>query len=383
MYSKADLNVLYRKIATNIDISDEMFDAAEKEYTDLGKWLDDETPDFKISIFPQGSFGLGTVIKPISNEDDYDLDIVCQFAKSYGLSAKQLKVDVVKPLLVRYKRSSKDIVNKRRCWHVDYDDIPQFHMDIIPSFLASSEKFIYITDHNEEADTYEYIGSNPSGYIKWFFDRCAKQREQLYQNYVKEHRLVVMQADIEKVKRRKIKTPLQRVVQLLKRHRDIMFAADDSGNKPVSIIITTMAATLYQEEDNIIDAMTNILAAAPKWIRDNMKDGKYFIENPSYEGENFADKWNTHPERAVVFFKWLKQAADDLTSETLFGFSRISLGNHVKQIFWEKTGKQVFSSIAEKERAEITSGRKKIDTTTGNISKAGSIVVPVTHHYGK
>ena len=142
------------------------------------------------------------------------------------MSAKQLKVDVVKPLLVRYKRSSKDIVNKRRCWHVDYDDIPQFHMDIIPSFLASSEKFIYITDHNEEADTYEYIGSNPSGYIKWFFYRCAKQREQLYQNYVKEHRLVVMQADIEKVKRRKIKTPLQRVVQLLKRHRDIMFAAD-------------------------------------------------------------------------------------------------------------------------------------------------------------
>lgn len=383
MYSKDELNALYREIATNIDISDEMFEAAEKEYTDLGTWIDGETPDYKISIFPQGSFGLGTVIKPISNEDDYDLDIVCQFAESYGLSAKELKIDVVKPLLIRYKKSSKDIVNKRRCWHVEYDDIPQFHMDIIPSFLTSSGKFIYITDHNEEADTYEYIGSNPSGYIKWFFDRCAKQHERCYQNYVKEHRMVMMEADIEKIKKRKVKTPLQRVVQLLKRHRDIVFANDVSGNKPVSIIITTIAATLYQGEENIVDAMTKILAAAPKWIHDNMKDGEYFIENPSYAGENFADKWNTHPERATVFFTWLKQAANDLTSDNLYGYSRIALGNHVKRIFGEKTGKDVFSLIAEKDHAEITSGVKKVDPSSGNLSKAGSIVVPTTHHYGE
>ncbi len=40
----------------------------------------------------------------------------------------------------------------------------------------------------------------------------------------------------------KEKMPLQRVVQLLKRHRDIMFSSDeyDSENKPISIIITTL-----------------------------------------------------------------------------------------------------------------------------------------------
>ena len=80
------------------------------------------------------------------------------------------------------------------------------------------------------------------------------------------HREVVAQAEIEDVKRRKIKTPLQRVVQLLKRHRDIMFKDDQSGNKPISIIITTIAASLYNEEDNIYDAMKNILLNANKWI---------------------------------------------------------------------------------------------------------------------
>ena len=340
MYSKDDINKLYREIATNIDISDDMFQSAVNEYQALGKWIDENTPAYRISIYPQGSFGLGTVVKPISNADDYDLDIVCQFEERYSLTAKQLKVDVVKPLLVGYKKTSRDIENKRRCWHVEYEDVPHFHMDVIPAYAIAKSGTIKITDHDEELDTYEYIGSNPSGYIKWFFERCAKQRERLLNNYLREHREIVASADIEDVKRRKIKTPLQRVVQLLKRHRDIMFANDDSGNKPISIIITTMAATLYQEEDNIVDAMTNILKAAPKWISDNMREGQYYIENPSYRGENFADKWNSHPERANAFFMWLKQATTDLAGEELYSLSRVEMGERVKRTFGVSAGRK-------------------------------------------
>lgn len=221
MYNKETYNRLLRETAVSIDISNEMFEAAENTYKELGKWIDKETPNYEISIYPQGSFALGTVVRPISNADDYDLDIVCQFKESYGLTARELKVDVVKPLLVRYKKSSRDIEEKRRCWHVEYEDVPNFHMDVIPAY--SYNRSIQITDHNERTDFYEYIGSNPAGYVKWFFDACAKQRNRLYEQYVKEHRIVVAQADIEEVKRRKVKTPLQRVVQLLKRHRDIMF----------------------------------------------------------------------------------------------------------------------------------------------------------------
>ena len=243
MYTKDSLNNLYRMIASNIDISDKMFELAEEEYKKLGKWIDKETPEYQISIYPQGSFALGTVVRPISNEDDYDLDLVCQFEEKYGLTAKKMKVDVVKPLLVKYKVSQNEIEEKRRCWHIEYKDIPYFHMDVIPAYAQKPS--IKIADHDEELNTYKYIGSNPSGYVTWFFERCAKQRMRLYEQYVKEHREVVAQAEIEDVKRRKIKTPLQRVVQLLKRHRDIMFKDDQSGNKPISIIITTIAASLY------------------------------------------------------------------------------------------------------------------------------------------
>lgn len=380
MYSKESLNDLYREIVHNIDISDEMFEAAETTYKDMGKWIDKQTPDYEISIYPQGSFALGTVVRPISNADDYDLDIVCQFKKKYGLTARALKVDVVKPLLVNYKKSSQDIEEKRRCWHVEYEDVPNFHMDVIPAY--SYLQRIEITDHDEEQDSYEYIGSNPAGYAEWFFESCAKQRTRLYEQYKKEHRTVVAQADIEDVKRRKVKTPLQRVIQLLKRHRDIMFADDTSGNKPISIIITTIAATLYEEEDNVYDALKNILSKAPQWISENKKNGQFFIENPSYAGENFADKWNTHPERAKAFFEWLSSAQVDLTGDALMKFNRVEMGKHINACFGETTGRTVFAKKAESDRVAISTGALKVDTSSGNLSEHGSVSVPPSHHYG-
>ena len=79
MYTKDQLNDLYERIVKDIDISDALFDAAEREYTELGEWIDRETPTYKVSIYPQGSFALGTVNKPITGADDYDLDLVCEF----------------------------------------------------------------------------------------------------------------------------------------------------------------------------------------------------------------------------------------------------------------------------------------------------------------
>lgn len=380
MYTKDSLNNLYRMIASNIDISDKMFELAEEEYKKLGKWIDKETPEYQISIYPQGSFALGTVVRPISNEDDYDLDLVCQFEEQYGFTAKELKVDVVKPLLVRYKAYKNEIEEKRRCWHIEYKDIPYFHMDVIPAYAQNPS--IKITDHDEELNTYEYIGSNPSGYVTWFFERCAKQRTRLYEQYIKEHREVVAQAEVEDVKRRKIKTPLQRVVQLLKRHRDIMFKDDQSDNKPISIIITTVAASLYSEEDNIYDAMQNILLNAIKWIEGNRKEGQYFIENPSYSGENFADKWNIHPERAEAFYSWIDQAKRDLVDENLYGSNRIGMGRHIQKVFGENTGKAVFSEMAEKDHKDIKDGVLKVSAVTGALASTGTIKVMANHHHG-
>ena len=66
MYSKDEMDKLYNSLCTKITISDDMFEMAKKEYEDLSKWIDKKTPEYKARIYTQGSFALGTVIKPLT-----------------------------------------------------------------------------------------------------------------------------------------------------------------------------------------------------------------------------------------------------------------------------------------------------------------------------
>ena len=384
-YTKAQINDLYERIVKDIDISNELFDDAETEYMSLGRWIDKETPTYKIGVYPQGSFALGTVIKPLTGTDDYDLDLVCEFAEQYGLTAEELKRSVVKPLLQRYRKTRGEIEEKRRCWHVEYEDVPNFHMDIIPAVYCNSH--IKITDHNEDNDTYEYIGSNPKGYIEWFRSKMDRRRKIIREQYCKDHKeMITCQADIEKLKEYHYKTPLQKAIQLLKRHGDIMFQNDANNLKPISIIITTIAADLYNNEDNIFDTLCSILLKAEEYVNSHMRQGKYFINNPSYTGgesENFADKWNENPDRAESFIDWIQQAKSDLIDEQLFNYTRIKMADNIKKSMGEVTQHHVFSAMAEEERKSIVEQHTKVNPVTGSLSVTGSIPVSKNHHFGK
>ena len=118
-----------------------------------------------------------------------------------------------------------------------------------------------------------------------------------------------IEANIEDVPEYKVKTPLQRAIQILKRHRDIMFV-DDQDNKPISIILTTLAAHAYNNEDNLLDAIVSIVNGMPKYIQH--KYGKPWIPNPVNPTENFADKWIEKPKLKENFEQWLKKVEADI-----------------------------------------------------------------------
>lgn len=378
-YTRQEINDLFSSILTDLDISADMFNKARAEYEALGAWIDKESDEYAVKIYPQGSFALGTVIKPISGKDDYDLDLVCELAEQYGLSARKLKKDVVRQWLVDYKRITGDIVEKRRCWHVEYEEVPNFHMDVIPSYDPNLPS-IRITEHNEEQDTYRYVGSNPSGYTDWFYSRCQIRWDALFEQYSRDNNLRHDEAEVERLDRHKVKTPLQKAIQLLKRHRDIMFK-DHPSDKPISIIITTLAARLYNNEDNIVDTLISFLNGAEQYINDQKVDGAYHIDNPSYPGENFADKWNKYPERAQVFFQWLRQAQADFNLSNLMQLDTIGMGRWVKHIFGNETGRRVFAGIGAATTAGVISGTTKVSAATGGLSKSGTISVQPNHHF--
>jgi hypothetical protein len=140
--------------------------------------------------------------------------------------------------------------------------------------------------------TYGWHESDPKGYAAWF----KKRMEQEFKRILKEKR-----AHIEMVPEYSVRTSLQVTVQLLKRHRDMMFKGHE--NAPISVIITTLAARAYQGSASLADTVVRVTKGMRAEIEWN--GGRPIIRNPVRTEENFADRWEGAPEKQAMFFTWL------------------------------------------------------------------------------
>lgn len=211
----------------------------------------------------------------------------------------------------------------RRCWTLEYAEGAQFHLDALPAIpdavgkrvlLEAShqqstwvETAIAITDINHP--DYELVSqlwphSNPKGFTNWFRSRMVEVfRAQRAAMALHEH-----VAKVEEIPSYRVRTPLQQAVQVLKRHRDLMFA-DDPEHKPISIVITTLSGQAYRQESNVATALAGILDRMDECIED--RAGVAWVPNPTDPQENFADKWAETPALAEAFRRWLQQAQTD------------------------------------------------------------------------
>lgn len=369
------LNDLYTRIAKALDISETLFQRAVTSYQTVGNYLSNCAPNYNISIYPQGSFKLGTVIKPYFDNDEYDLDFVCEINNGKEISALQLKTEIG-GWLKKDKRYSNKIEEKKRCWTIEYADSAQFHMDITPA-LPSEQllESISVTTKISEGE-YEYSQSNPKGYANWFYKRMEVRRNELRQAVA----LSKYNADISRVPDFEIKTPLQQAIQILKRHRDIMFLNDAEGVAPISVIITTLAAWSYNNESNLYETLVNIINKAPNFII--KKDNKYWIYNPSNPNENFAEKWNEDIKKANAFFEWIKKSNQDIILNPMNFANQVEIANELKKSLGEGIISRVFSAIGEETREGLNNKQIGITPTTGILAAGGGIVGPTHRNYG-
>lgn len=305
-----ELSDLLRAIADNLDIPSHMHEDAVVKYTDIGVWLAQENSElaqYEPDIFPQGSFRLGTMVRPLNDSDEYDIDLVCHLKIKKENTTQQALKDRVGKRLEAREDIKKILKPSRRCWVLDYPE--PFHMDVLPVIpnVERRPNGVLLTD--TELQRWQF--SNPIDYAEWFKEQMKVVLLQKSAAYAERY-----QMSIEDVPEYEIKTPLQRVVQILKRHRDIYFQ-NDLSNRPVSIIITTLAARAYRNQTDLYEALISVVTEMHEYI-EKRDDGKWWVQNPVDEGENFADKWNEYPERREAFFDWLEKVRDDfvLASQT-------------------------------------------------------------------
>ena len=303
------LAAILQATADTLDIPDHVYEDATLKYEDVGDHLaadDSSLRAYDPQIYVQGSFRLGTVVRPYGHEDDYDIDLVCQLGiRKESISQDELKSKVGERLKAR-DDLARILEPSRRCWTLNYADDagkPAFHMDVLPS-IPNLEKLpsgILLTD----TELTRWQKSNPVAFADWFRKRMevvfVARRSALAE---------LMAASVEDVPEWRVKTPLQRCVQILKRHRDVHFEKSPDI-KPVSVIITTLAAHAYNNEDDIYDALTGIVSRMHFFIEN--RNGTWWVQNPVDDGENFADKWNEYPERREAFVGWLRKVSTDLS----------------------------------------------------------------------
>jgi hypothetical protein len=336
-------NPVIDEVARTIDIPDSAYELAKKRYEDLGDWFHraaSACAQYAPRVYPQGSFRLGTVIRPITAEEEYDLDLGCRLESGISKASHsqfQLKTLVGRDLeAYRLARQiEEELEEHHRCWRLCYADELSFHMDVVPSIPETTEtrrairaallergsdrslaeavaNFTgAITDKrkpNYKIISPDWKVSNSEGYARWFESRM-KLASELLQRRVAAARV----ATIDELPTFKWKTPLQRCVQILKRHRDIMFAKRPAS-KPISIIITTLSARAYNGEIDLTEAMDAILGS----MASHVGQSKPRIPNPVNPAEDFTDKWETANGRSNQleenFWAWLRQAKADFKS---------------------------------------------------------------------
>ena len=260
----------------------------------------------------QGSFRLGTAIKPVRNSVEigsYDIDIVCEFSAPASEPNPQHLKHLVRNRLIQNDLFRKALDNEgKRCWTLKFEDKIgcDFHIDVLPSISVPSSQSstsIAITDKTDQG--YLWSPSDPVGYGNWFDNINGTQNAS------------------------QSCTPLQKAIQIMKRHRDVAFS-HTVNHPPISIIITTLAAHFYQGESTTLSALEGIVSRIYEYevlqtygrvrtsnsgnnIIQRTKDGGWYIGNPINSSENFADRWHKdNDDGARNFFAWIKSLREQI-----------------------------------------------------------------------
>lgn len=401
--ARAEFSTILEQLGKTLDISESQFNAIVKSYEAVGKWLSD--PNSRLFLYspviiPQGSFMLGTMIPPTNGHDEIDIDLVCRLrGKSSQWAQYHLKQIVGAQLKAHGTYGKMFDEEGRRCWTLNYSDSARYHMDILPALVdqnyqiilekalssqdqkKAEELAIRITDNQEsnywsEPDPRYWPKSNPFGYGIWFHNLARLDIVKGYSLRAAVHPVPSYQHE---------KFPLQRAVQILKWHRDQLFNGDKE--KPISIIITTLAARAYEKQTDVTAALMGIVSRMSSMIevRYDPVRKRYikWIPNPVNPEENFADKWPDNVHLEEKFNRWIQQLQQDLDhifSQSGYGFHRIQQA--MEKPFGQGVVNETFSKVGNDFRLNRESGNLKMVASTGLLGSMGRTSVPNHNNFG-
>jgi hypothetical protein len=278
------MNDLLRSVCEELQVSPTAYDQAVDRYTAVCNWLEAEgsvVAVFNPTIYPQGSMKIRTTVKPFGRHE-FDLDFVCECRIPVDKLQSPLQLLKLLESRLREHELYRSILEmKNRCVRLNYAN--EFHMDILPACpdLSVGGSCLFVPDRKSQ--TWKH--SNPKGYADWFESRC-----ELALKLLMERRKLMAKAEpIPSQEAAEEKAILRRVVQLLKRWRDVRYQREPKL-APISMVLTTMAAQAYGGEHTVTEAMTSVLNNFVSLIASS--NPRVYVLNPANPQEDLSERWD-------------------------------------------------------------------------------------------
>jgi SMODS domain-containing protein len=226
---------------------------------------------------------------------EFDLDFVCEFQVDPRVFPDPIKLlDMIEARLRGHGTYRTMVERKNRCIRVTYAN--EFYMDILPACPSPSvclygEHCLVVPD----CDADDWKPSNPQGYALWYEGRAREAVVKLRKSVEP----LPEQQDYEDL------ATLNRVVQLIKRRRDIFFEKAPKGRAPISIVLTTLAAQNYLGHTSVSEAMGVVLNGILRMIPD-VAQGRLKVTNPTNPAEDLSERWDADPEAYLAFVSWIR-----------------------------------------------------------------------------
>lgn len=355
-------------ICQELELTNSQFQDAKQKYEAVAEWLNSGEVIRLLGpqIIPQGSIRLGTTVRPIGR-DEFDIDLVCKLIYA-GKEQDQANIrNIIGARLKENKKYSSILEPLNRGWRLNYSKSQKFHLDITPAVMNGNLNNGEILVPDKELKKWK--PSNPEGYAERF---------ELYSSLLP--RFVVMEslrftAGISPLPEpQPFKSILKRTIQILKRHRDEYFQNKNSKLAPISIIITTLAAKSYAliiestTFESELDLMYQVIKNMDKFIIKTNVNGKtnYSIPNETTIGENFAEKWNKHPERAEAFYIWQGAAL-----EFIERLSEQEGLDNLKELLAGKFGAYATNRAFDRYTNSVSEARSKGQLKTSSLTGIG------------
>lgn len=304
------LDFLLTEVTGALQLTGAQVDRLESAYAAVAAWLEEPgTPLARfrpLLVYPQGSAAIGTSVRP-RGRDEFDLDFVLEVSSFTG-SPMEL-YELLLKRLEAHGVYSKMVERKRRCVRLNYEG--DFHADILSSRTVrdgSPPGSIEVPDR-ETPNTWSY--SNPRGFKRWFDGRSASADAQP---------LVARALPLPSTWDADSRTVLQRIVQLVKRQRDVVL---DEAVAPPSIVLTTLLAEVYAGQTSLYEGLASALDEVELLVERSRP--RLVVLNPTNRKEDFSEKWDEEPESCRLFVSWLSRFRSQVHSlSQIEGLERLS-----------------------------------------------------------